>query len=301
MEKGIKVVSLFGGIECGRVALDYLGIKVAKYYSAEIDKYAKAVASYNYPDIIQVGDVTNLNGYGFTDIDLLIGGSPCQGFSQAGKKRNFEDPRSKLFFEYVRLLEEIKPRYFLYENVVPKSKEVIDIINDYLGVQPKLLNSNLKSCQDRKRLYWANFEITAPKDEGILLKDIVGFDAEIPSKEDTIPEIKKWTSREFDVSISKKGRVSPHRLDPKKSGISEVGTLTNQNDKCTTITASHAPRTYKTPFEIYELNRNECELIQGLPVGYTNCISERQAKKALGNGWTVGIIAHIFSHLDFPT
>lgn len=230
-------------------------------------------------------------------INLCIGGSPCQGFSQAGKKLNFDDPRSKLFFEFVRVLKETKPKYFLYENVVPKSKDVIDVISEYLGVQPKLLNSNLKSCQDRKRLYWANFEITTPEDDGILLKDIVGFSSEIPTKEETIADIKNWTSREFDVSISRRGRVRPHRLDPKKSGISEIGSLTNPNDKCTTITASHAPRTYKTPFEIYELNVNECEQVQGLPVGYTDCISERQAKKAIGNGWTVQMITHIFNQM----
>lgn len=289
----MNTLSLFDGISCGQVALKKCGIKITNYFASEIDKHAIKVTQHNHPKTIQIGDVTKVKGADLPNIDLLIGGSPCQGFSQAGKKLNFDDPRSKLFFEYVRILEETKPKYFLYENVVPKSKEVIEIISEYLGVQPKLLNSNLKSCQDRKRLYWANFEITTPDDDGILLKDIVGFTSEIPTKEETIFDIKNWTRREFDVSISKNGRVRPHRLDPKKSGISEIGTLTNPNDKCTTITASHAPRTYKTPFEIYELNRYECEQVQGLPIGYTNTISKRQAKKAIGNGWTVQIIEHI--------
>lgn len=297
LSEGINVLSLFDGISCGQVALERAGIKVNNYFASEIDKHAIKVTQSNYPNTIQIGDVTKVKGADFPKIDLLIGGSPCQGFSQAGKKLNFDDPRSKLFFEYVRILEETKPKYFLYENVVPKSKEVIDIISEYLGVQPKPLNSNLKSCQDRKRLYWANFEITTPEDDGITLKDIVGFTSDTPTKNDTIEEIKRWTSREFDVSISKNGRVRPHRLDPKKSGISEIGTLVNPNDKCTTITASHAPKTYKTPFEIYELNRNECEQIQGLPIGYTKCISERQAKKAIGNGWTVQMITHIFNQM----
>lgn len=291
----MNILSTFDGGSCGQQALKELGIPITKYFASEIDKHAIKVTMDNHPNTIQIGDVTKVKGADLPKIDLLIGGSPCQGFSQAGKKLNFEDPRSKLFFEYVRILEETKPKYFLYENVVPKRKEVIDIISEYLGVQPKPLNSNLKSCQDRKRLYWANFEIITPEDEGILLKDIVGFTSEIPAKEDTISDIKRWTHREFNVSISKNGRVRPHRLDPKKSGISEIGSLTNPSDKCTTITASHAPRTYKTPFEIYELNRNECEQIQGLPIGYTNIISERQAKKAIGNGWTVQMIEHIFN------
>jgi DNA (cytosine-5)-methyltransferase 3A len=297
LSEGINVLSLFDGISCGQVALNNAGIKVNKYFASEIDKHAIKVTQSNYPNTKQIGDVTKVNGEDLPKIDLLMGGSPCQGFSQAGKKLNFDDPRSKLFFEYVRILKETKPKYFLYENVVPKSKFVIDIISEYLGVQPKLLNSNLKSCQDRKRLYWANFEIATPEDEGILLKDIVGFTSEIPMKEETIADIKKWTRRKFGVSISKRGRVRPHRLDPKKSGISEIGSLTNPNDKCTTITASHAPRTYKTPFEIYELNVNECEQVQGLPIGYTDYISERQAKKAIGNGWTVQIITHIFNQM----
>lgn len=297
LSEGINVLSLFDGISCGQVALKSAGIKVNSYFASEIDKHAIKVTQSNYPNTKQVGDVTKVKGADLPKIDLLIGGSPCQGFSQAGKKLNFDDPRSRLFFEYVRILNETKPKYFLYENVVPKSKEVIDIISDYLGGQPKPLNSNLKSCQDRKRLYWANFEITTPEDDGILLKDIVRFTSKIPTKKETFTDIKRWTKREFDVSISKNGRVRPHRLDPKKSGISEIGTLTNPNDKCTTITASHAPRTYKTPFEIYELNRSECEQVQGLPIGYTDVISERQAKKAIGNGWTVQMITHIFKQM----
>lgn len=294
---GATVLSLFDGISCGQQALKDLVIPIKEYYASEIDKHAIAVTQVNHPHTIQLGNVTDVKGNNLPRIDLLIGGSPCQGFSQAGKKLNFEDPRSKLFFEYVRILKETKPKYFLYENVVPKSKEVIEIISEYLGVQPKPLNSNLKSCQDRKRLYWTNFEITTPDDDGILLKDIIGFESEIPTKEETIADIKQWTKREFNVSISKTGRVRPHRLDAKKSGISEIGSLTNPNDKCTTITASHAPRTYKTPFEIYELNRNECEQVQGLPIGYANAISERQAKKAIGNGWSVQMIKHIFNCL----
>ena len=294
-----NVVSYFDGISCGQVALNKANIEVGNYFAYEIDKHAIKVTQKNHPNTKQMGSVVDADLSIIPKGDtLLIGGSPCQGFSQAGNKLNFEDPRSKLFFEFVKAKNQLKPKFFLYENVIPKSKDVIKIISEQLGVEPVLLNSRTKSCQDRKRLYWANFKIEEPADEGILLKDVVGFESEIPKKEETINEITKWTRRIFEVSISKTGRIRPHRLDYKKSGISEIGTLSNPNDKCVTITASHAPRTYKTPFEIYELNREECEQAQNLPIGYTNEISDRQAKKAIGNGWTVNIIAHIFEGLS---
>ncbi len=169
----MNVLSLFDGISCGRVALERAGIKVDKYYASEIDKYAIQIAQKNYPDTIQVGDITKLRGEDFKDIDMIIGGSPCQGFSFAGKQLNFEDPRSKLFFEFVRLVKEIKPKYFLLENVKMK-KEYQDVISEQLGVQPILINSALVSAQNRKRLYWTNIpNIKQPEDKGILLKDIL--------------------------------------------------------------------------------------------------------------------------------
>lgn len=169
----MNILSLFDGISCGRVALERAGIKVNKYYASEIDKYAIQVSKKNYPDIIQLGDVSKLQSGGFKQIDLLIGGSPCQGFSFAGKQLNFSDPRSALFFEYVRLLKELKPKYFLLENVRMK-KEFQDIISEHLGVQPIAINSNLVSAQNRYRLYWTNIlNVTQPEDKGIMLKDIV--------------------------------------------------------------------------------------------------------------------------------
>ena len=179
----MKVLSLFDGISCGMVALERAGIPVEKYYASEIDKYAMQVSSKNYPDIIQIGNVTEVKyykgnllsekGYIKTDIDLLIGGSPCQGFSFAGKQLNFDDPRSKLFFEFVRILREVKPKYFLLENVKMK-KEYQDVISEYLGVEPIEINSALVSAQSRKRLYWTNIpNVTQPEDKGIMLKDIV--------------------------------------------------------------------------------------------------------------------------------
>lgn len=169
----MNVLSLFDGMSCGRVALERCGFKINKYYAAEIDKYAITIAANNYLDTIHIGDVTKVKAEDLDSLDLLIGGSPCQGFSFAGKQLNFEDPRSMLFFEFVRLLKECKPKFFFLENVVMK-KEYQDVISSYLGVEPIMLNSAVVSAQSRKRLYWTNIPgYTAPEDKGILLKDIV--------------------------------------------------------------------------------------------------------------------------------
>jgi DNA (cytosine-5)-methyltransferase 3A len=170
--KRMRVVSLFDGMSCGQLALDRLGIKPT-YFASEIDKYAMQVTKANYPNTQFIGDVTKVDAKLLPKIDLLLGGSPCQGFSFAGKQLNFDDPRSKLFFEYVRLLKELKPKYFLLENVRMK-KESQDIISEYLGVEPIAINSNLVSAQNRYRLYWTNIpNITQPKDKQINLKDII--------------------------------------------------------------------------------------------------------------------------------
>jgi DNA-cytosine methyltransferase len=170
----MNVLSLFDGMSCGRIALERCGFKIDKYYASEIDKYAIQVAKANYPDTVHLGDVTQVSGCEIPDrIDLLIGGSPCQGFSFAGRQLNFADPRSKLFFEYVRLLKELKPKYFLLENVMMK-QEYQDVITEQLGVKPIKINSNLVSAQNRKRLYWTNIPVSGlPEDKGVYLKDIL--------------------------------------------------------------------------------------------------------------------------------
>jgi DNA-cytosine methyltransferase len=180
--KGVKVLSLFDGMSCGQIALDQLGIPVETYYASEIDKYAIQVTQANYPNTIQVGDVTKLNPKDFADVDLIMGGSPCQGFSFAGKQLAFDDPRSALFFEFIRLLVAIKPKYFLLENVRMK-KEFLDIISQEVskcypeiqfGISPILINSSLLSAQSRQRYYWTNIpNIQQPKDRGIVLRDIL--------------------------------------------------------------------------------------------------------------------------------
>ena len=169
----MNVLSLFDGMSCGRIALERLGIPVDNYYASEIDKYAIQVSQANYPDIIQVGDVTELDTSTLPKIDLIMGGSPCQGFSFAGKQLAFDDPRSALFFEFVRCVEELKPKYFLLENVRMK-KEYLDVISEYMGVEPIMINSALVSAQNRVRFYWTNIPgIEQPEDRGMVLRDIL--------------------------------------------------------------------------------------------------------------------------------
>ena len=169
----MNVLSLFDGMSCGRIALDRLGIKVDQYYASEIDKYAIQVTQENWPDTIQLGDVVDIKVKDLPKIDLLLGGSPCQGFSQAGKKLAFDDPRSALFFEFVRILKECKPKYFLLENVRMK-KEFLDVITQYVGFEPILINSALVSAQNRQRYYWTNIPgVEQPEDRGVVLRDIL--------------------------------------------------------------------------------------------------------------------------------
>tara|TARA_R100001530_G_scaffold129602_1_gene100029 strand:+ start:791 stop:2290 length:1500 start_codon:yes stop_codon:yes gene_type:complete len=169
----MNVLSLFDGMSCGMIALDRLGIKVDNYYASEIDKYAIQVSQANYPEIIQVGDITKLDLSTLPKIDLVMGGSPCQGFSFAGKQLAFDDPRSALFFEFVKCVEELNPKYFLLENVKMK-KEYLDIISEYMGVEPIFINSSLVSAQSRQRYYWTNIPgIEQPEERGIVLRDIL--------------------------------------------------------------------------------------------------------------------------------
>ena len=169
----MNVLSLFDGMSCGMIALDRLGIKVDNYYASEIDKYAMQVSAANYPEIIQVGDITKLDLSTLPKIDLVMGGSPCQGFSFAGKQLAFDDPRSALFFEFVKCVEALKPKYFLLENVKMK-KEYLDIISEYMGVEPIFIQSSLVSAQSRQRYYWTNIPgIEQPEERGIVLRDIL--------------------------------------------------------------------------------------------------------------------------------
>ena len=183
---GIKVCSLFDGCSGTQMALKNLGVEVDQYFSSEIDKYAMQVTQKNFPETIQLGDITDIKGKDIPEIDLIVGGSPCQGFSFAGKQKAFKDERSALFFEFIRLLKEIKPKYFLLENVVMR-KEFQQVITDEVskiypqssngslfGIEPIMINSSLLSAQNRKRLYWTNIpNVEQPEDLGIVLKDVL--------------------------------------------------------------------------------------------------------------------------------
>ena len=170
----MNVLSLFDGMSCGQIALNRAGVKYDHYFASEIDKYAMKVAQANYPQTTQLGDVSKIQFNLPLKVDLLMGGSPCQGFSVAGKQLDFNDPRSKLFFEFVRLRDKLKPKYFLMENV-PMKQDSQDIITKYLGVKPVTINSSLFSAQNRKRLYWTNipFDTMPTADKGIVLQDIL--------------------------------------------------------------------------------------------------------------------------------
>jgi len=189
----MKVLSLFDGMSCGQIALNRLGIKVDTYYASEIDKYAMEITQKNFPETIQIGDVCAVRGEDYQDVDLILAGSPCQGFSFAGKQLAFDDPRSALFFEFIRLLKEIKPKYFLLENVKMK-KEYLQIISEQVsacypeipfGIEPIFINSSLVSAQSRQRYYWTNIpNITQPEERGIVLRDILEEDpSENPVKD----------------------------------------------------------------------------------------------------------------------
>ena len=251
----LNVLSLFDGMSCGRIALDKANIPVNKYYASEIDKWAIKVSKKNYPNIEQLGDVSDIDGSSL-DVDLLIGGSPCQSFSSAGHGKGFDDPRGKLFWQYVRLLEQTKPKWFLLENVTMK-QEHQDVITEALGVEPILINSDLFTQQNRKRLYWTNIPIEA-----------------LPERPEWVGDFYQWRRTYFRSN---------------KSGV------------CPCLTANMGSGGHNVPLKSKDLQDKltpeECEVLQTVPIGYTEGVSNTQRYKMLGNGWTVDVIAHIFKGL----
>lgn len=349
----IAVLSLFDGMSCWRLALERAWIPVRRYFASEIDKYAIQIATKNFSDIHQIGDAewvevfytltwgidhwyrikSEWSYYRLWSwwLDLLIGGSPCQWFSNAGKGLNFEDPRSKLFFEFVRILNEAKPRYFLLENV-PMKEERIKIISEHLfGIQPIEINSSLVSAQNRKRLYWVGKRnedwsysqvlINQPEDKGILMKDIL---------QDKVEEsyyINQDKVQNTDTKQSNFLKKILFNLHPSGKGMN--GNVYNPEHKSPTLTTNKGewikiiqlPRgkniwgimENKTPtlstnlwqhnnllqewYRVRRLTPIECERLQNLPDNYTEWVSNSQRYKMLGNGWTVDVIAHIFREI----
>lgn len=277
-ENKINVLSLFDGMSCGQIALNKAKIQYENYFASEIDKAAIKVTQSNFPKTIQLGDVRNVEGWELPKIDLLIGGSPCQGFSLIGKQLNFEDPRSKLFFEFVRLRKELNPRFFLLENVKMK-KESEQIVSEFLGVQPIEINSNLVSAQNRKRLYWTNIpNLKLPNDKKIFIKDII----ETHVTQDAGESFHKWFSKNGEKRI-KKGFVNVMNLKPKAACLT-ARQVANWNGNVWQLEDGR----YRF------LTVVEAERLQTVPENYTKEASKTEAYKMLGNGWTVDVVAHIF-------
>ena len=268
----MNVLSLFDGMSCGQIALNKLGIKVDNYFASEIDKFAIKITQKNFPNTKQVGDVTKLKTEDLPKIDLLIGGSPCQGFSTAGNELNFNDPRSALFFEFVRLLKECNPKFFLLENVGMK-KEFRDIISNFLKVEPIEINSSLVSAQNRRRLYWTNIpNVKQPKDKEITTQKILG--------------------------IKKIGQMQPFPRNYKKLGLKRIERFESRTDKKSNCCLSRSDKNlYKTDNVIKKLTPNDYEKLQTVPDNYTAGVSNSQRYKMLGNGWTVDVITHILKEI----
>ncbi len=296
-----NVLSLFDGMSCGQIALGKAGITYDKYYASEIDKHAIKVAMHNYPNTVQLGDVTLVRAEDLPQIDLLIGGSPCQGFSFSGKQLNFSDPRSKLFFEFVRLVKECKPKYWMLENVAMK-KEYEDVISDHLGVSPVIINSSLVSAQNRVRLYWTNFPIEQPEDRGIMLSDILEeFEMDgKPLNKATILGRRlndKGIRQDYDKSIPITQCVE---VRASNTGKSNCITTVAKDNVLTPLPIGRHPDAFKKnlPFRYYTI-KEYCRL-QTVPDDYFDGVaSENQIRKMIGNGWTADVIAHIFNGIPF--
>lgn len=290
----MRVLSLFDGISCGQIALERAGIKVDEYLASEIDKYAIQVAMKNYPNTIQLGDVSKIDGYTLPKIDILIGGSPCQDLSNYkysnGGVKGLEGSKSSLFYHYVRILKETKPKYFFLENVASMQSKWKDVISEELGVQPIMINSSLVCAAERKRYYWTNIpNLSQPKDLGILLKDIV-------LKEEEVPE-KYWYNKEFTYNGDhKKVQCTLHL-----NGHRQIKEVYNLNAKSNTLTCDgNGGNLQKKVFQngkCRKLMPIEYERLQTLPDNYTEGISDSRRYTTIGNGWTVDVIAHIFKEI----
>lgn len=310
----MNVLSLFDGMSCGQIALNKLNIKYDNYFASEIDKYAIQITKKNYPKTIHLGDVTQVSAKDLPKIDLLIGGSPCQGFSFAGKQLAFNDPRSKLFFEFVRLLKELKPKYFLLENVRMK-KEYLDIISEYLEVEPIKINSSSVSAQNRVRYYWTNIpNIEQPKEKGIVLKDILQSDHEEKTVKHTKRNQRHYRSFEdkslcLTATAYKGAGNNGMTLVPIQVGMATdinghdiLKRIYSPNGKSPTLNActggNREPKIAENNTLYRKLTPIECERLQTVPEKYTEGVSNTQRYKMLGNGWTVDVITHIFKNIS---
>lgn len=283
-KRKINVLSLFDGMSCGQIALNKVGIEYGNYFASEIDKHAIKVTQANYPNTKQLGSVVSVKANDLPKIDLLIGGSPCQSFSNAGNGTGF-DGKSGLFYEYIRLLKECNPKYFLLENVKMK-KQWQDIISKEIGCKPIQINSNLVSAQNRERLYWTNIPVLELQDKSIFIEDIL--DREFDNK--------YWLKEINTELLLKKVDITNA---PNIACIDVYNKKVKLDRKCPTLTLPHhnSIRLLQNG-KIRKLTPNECEKLQNVPLNYTDCdLSDIHRYSMLGNGWTVDVIAHIFSFL----
>lgn len=340
--KKINVLSLFDGISCGRIALERANIKINKYYASEINEYSIKIAKKNYPDTIEIGDVRDLTADQIQEeIDLMIGGSPCQSFSFVGhmdgmtttengerkeiltleeylnaKENGFRfNGYSYLFWEYVRLLKEIRPRYFLLENV-NMSKHWEKVITNALGVEPIRINSSLFSAQNRNRLYWTNLSIDDyPKDLNILLKSVLSNNSEFENVGDAItiqralPKLQKkygYIPKMFNAyNISEIKEKSPTLSLGSMVTSSCATTIFIKNENGKYIVKNKKININNNEYDanledgkyiLRKLTPTECEKLQTLPENYTEGVSDSQRYKMIGNGWTVDTIKWILDH-----
>jgi DNA (cytosine-5)-methyltransferase 3A len=284
----MNVLSLFDGLSCGQIALNKAGIKYDDYYASEIEPNAIKVTQHNYPKTIQLGDICKINGSDLPQIDLMCGGSPCVSFSKAISTNSGFDGKSKLFFEYIRLLKECQPKYFLLENVQMK-KEWQDVITSYMGVKPILINSDLFSAQTRPRLYWTNIPIgKLPESNPLVLEDILEQNPE--------PKYYYKESYEFhgyDKVVCATLNVNGHDI---------LKRVNSPKHKCQTLTAVCGGNQQKKVLEgiymnVRKLTPLEYERLQTVPEYFTSIVSDSARYKMLGNGWTVDVISFIFKGL----
>lgn len=314
----MNILSLFDGISCGRIALERAGIKVDKYYASEIENSAIEISKKNYPDIIQLGDITKIDKNKLQElpkIDLILAGSPCQGFSRQGNCLNFNHPQSKLFFDFVRILNWVKKNNnsevkFLLENVEMK-KEWKDVITEYVNVLPIDINSKLLSAQNRPRTYWTNIEgVDCPNDANVTLKEtLLDFDENNLIYYDGIYIDKSFNYNEKEIIKCINGEVRIQQATKKGYIIAEDGDGVNLSfptsktrrgrvikAKTNTLDKSCNVCVYYNNM-LRKLTISELELLQTLPLGYTEGVSESNRKAAIGNGWTVDVITHILSKI----
>ncbi|WP_440614987.1 DNA (cytosine-5-)-methyltransferase [Bacillus subtilis] len=286
----MNVLSLFDGMSCGQIALEKAGIKVDNYFASEIDKHAIQITQKNYPNTIQLGDVTKWYEWDLPEIDLLLAGSPCQGFSVSGKGLNFSDPRSKLFFVFSDVLNAVKPKHFLLENVKMK-KRWEEIITNSLCVHPIEINSSLVSAQSRKRLYWTNIpNVSQPEDKRLLLKDVL-------EDEYTEKEVLSEKIQERFQFIESNYAIGTTKPDFRTIGQRDYVFGENQKMGCLVATDFKQPKQVYHNGVLRKASPLECERLQTVPDNYTKGVSNTQRYKMLGNGWTVDVIAHIFKGL----